>query len=132
MTPGTLPIEREGITHKVHIDGMVGYITANMDEDGELQEVFIHGFGVTGTTLQGWADTLAILLSMFLQEGGSLSRLAHKFVHKKFEPNGPTDNPDIPECASVPEYVLRWLAFRFGDEDLKAALDLADQEETLP
>lgn len=126
-----LPVERIGITHKVHINEMVGYITANTSEDGELLEVFVHGFGVVGTTLQGWADSFAIMLSINLQQGGDLSRLAHKFTGKQFEPNGKTDNPDIPECSSIPHYILCWLALRFGDEDLKRELDLAEAKETL-
>jgi hypothetical protein len=71
MTREQLPTQRIGVTHKVHIGGMVGYVTANTNEDGELREVFIHGFGALGSSMQGWADTLAILLSMYLQEDGS-------------------------------------------------------------
>jgi hypothetical protein len=91
----------------------------------------VHGFGALGSTLQGWADSFAILLSMHLQGGGDLAQLAHKFVHKRFEPNGETDNPAIPECSCIPHYVLCWLALRFGDEDLKRELDIAEKERTL-
>lgn len=126
-----LPGERAGITHKVRIGGMSGFITANRQADGSLGEVLIHGFGKLGMDTQGWADTFAIMLSINMQQGGDLAQLARKFAHKRFGPRGETDNPRIPECSCIPDYVLRWLALQFGDADLKRELDLADQEETL-
>lgn len=126
-----LPIERAGLTHKVTIGGTRGFITANSDDDGRVREVFVHGFGVLGSTMQGWADSFAIMLSINLQTGGDLGILFRKFAHKRFDPAGPTDNPAIPECSSVPDYILRWLALRFGDEALRQELVRADEEETL-
>lgn len=123
--------ERAGVTHKVRIGGMSGFITANTYDDGELAEVFIHGFGALGSTMQGWADSFAIMLSIARQSGADLSRIAHKFAHKRFDPSGPTDNPEIPYCYSVPDYILRWLALRFGDEDLREELAKLDAQEIL-
>jgi ribonucleoside-diphosphate reductase alpha chain len=118
-----MPTDRHGKTHKVHIEGMAGYVTANTWEDGSLREVFVHGFGKLGSTIQGWTDSFSILTSIALQEGVSLSDLARRFAYLKFEPYGMTDNPKIPKCYSVPDYIFRWLALEFGDEKLQKELD---------
>lgn len=131
MTRRGLNRDRAGLTHKVTIGGMSGFITANTYPDGTLAEVFIHGFGVLGSTMQGWADSFAIMLSLSMQTGGDLASLARKFAHKRFDPSGPTDNPAIPTCYSVPDYILRWLALRYGDDALRTELSLIDNEEPL-
>lgn len=120
--------ERNGVTHKVHVSGMVGYVTMNIDDDGALREVFIHGFGTYGSTLQGWADSFAIMLSIALQRGTPLTALAPKFLNKRFDPAGKTDNPEIPWCNSIPDYIFRLLALRFHDDDLRGMLTRADAD----
>jgi ribonucleoside-diphosphate reductase alpha chain len=124
----TMPEEREGLTHKVHIEGIVGYITANRREDGSLREVFIHGFGALGSTNQGWTDTFGVLVSLALQADWALSDLAKRFAHVRFDPCGYTDNPEIPHCQSIPDYVFKWLALRFGSAELQDELRLIDNE----
>ena len=58
-----MPAERVGLTKKVHINGIVGYVTANTRPDGTLREVFVHGFGALGSTNQGWTDAFGVMLS---------------------------------------------------------------------
>jgi ribonucleoside-diphosphate reductase alpha chain len=123
-----MPRDRDGISHAVTIGGMRGYITANRYPDGELGEIFIHGFGKMGSTLQGFVDAYAIMASIAFQYGAELPMIARKFAHMKFEPNGDTDNPDIPHCASIPDYIFRWLAWNWGTDDLKRELKLIDEE----
>lgn len=123
-----MPKTREGITHKVHIQGQAGYITMNVDDDGELKEVFIHGFGKVGSVTQGWTDSFAIMLSLWLQAGEEVPPLAKRFAYLRFEPNGETDNEEIPTCHSIPHYVLRLVAKRFGTKQLNQELDEIDQE----
>ncbi len=106
---------REGITHKVSIGGLKGYITANRFEDGSLGEIFIHGFGMLGSTNAAWADAFAVMVSISLQYGAELPMLARKFAHMKFEPHGETDNPKIPHCRSIPDYVFKWIASHEDD-----------------
>lgn len=98
-----MPSDREGVTHLVKIGGMNGYITANRQQDGTLGEIFIHGFGQLGSTNAGWVNSFAIMVSISLQYGVGLPMLALKFAHMKFEPNGETDNPEIPRCYSIPD-----------------------------
>jgi ribonucleoside-diphosphate reductase alpha chain len=126
-----LPDTREGITHKVKINGMSGYITANDHPDGSLGEIFISGFGQLGSSNAGWVNAFAIMLSIGLQYGAELPMLARKFSHMKFEPYGETDDEEIPRCRSIPDYVLRWLAYRYGDEELKKELQAIDERLSL-
>jgi ribonucleoside-diphosphate reductase alpha chain len=123
-----LPTDREGITHKVEIGNFTGYLTANRQADGSLGELFIHGFGSTGSTMEGMINAFAIMASIGFQFGAELPMLARKFAHMRFEPNGETDNPHIPYCHSIPDYIFRWLAFHFGDKSLKKELALIDLE----
>lgn len=129
-----MPIDRHGITHKVEIHDEIhggvqeGYITANCQDDGTLGEVFLQGFGKSGSTLEGWVQLCALLLSTALQYGAEFPVLARKVSHMKFPPHGKTDNPDIPYCRSVPDYLMHWLVLRFGDDELGAELRKIDQE----
>ena len=109
---------RAGFTHKVHIGRLTGYITVNADEQGAPREVFIHGFGGFGSTLQGFCDTFAIMLSISLQHGVTLHTLAGKFGRMTIEPNGETDNPEIPWCWSIPDYIVTLLVHKFGTTEL--------------
>lgn len=111
---------RPGVTHKVRIGDFTGFITVNEDPG----EVFIHDFGKLGSAMQGWADAYAIMVSLYWQSKGDLYTIAERFAHKSFEPCGPTDNPDIPSCASLPDYIFRWLALRWDDDDLKSILGI--------
>lgn len=114
-----MPVERRSLTHKVTIAGQEGYITAGLYDDGSLGEIFIAGFGKEGSTQLGWINSWAIAVSHALQYGSSLRSLARKYHLMRFEPHGRTDNPAIPHCLSVPDYVFRWLVYHFGDDELK-------------
>lgn len=107
--------ERPGITHRVSIAGVKGYMTANRFEDGSLGEIFIYGFGQLGSTNAAWSDSFAIMVSIALQYGAELPMLARKFAHMKFEPYGETDNPKIPHCRSIPDYIFKWIATHEND-----------------
>lgn len=123
-----LPEDRDGITHKAVIGGYEIYMTANRYPDGHLGELFVHGFGKEGSTMLGMVNAFAIMASIAFQYGAELPMLARKFAHMNFEPNGDTDNPDIPYCHSLPDYIFRWLAFNYGDTELKRDLAMIDLE----
>lgn len=120
-----VPVTREGLTVKVEITSPVtgqtqdGYITANRNLDGTLGEVFLTGFGKSGSTLEGWTQFAAMLFSIGLQYGMELQMICRKTAHMKFDPYGKTTDPEIPWCNSVPDYMVRWLALHFGDIRLK-------------
>lgn len=112
--------ERRGLTTRVSIGATRGYITANPTDDGEqVYEIFVHGFGKLGSTVQGWANAFAIMLSVGLQSGMTLDEFAPLLVQMKFEPSGETDNPDIPDCNSVPDYIAQWLVKHYGSPELQ-------------
>lgn len=114
-----MPLERHSLTHKFSIGEQDGYITAGMYEDGTVGEVFITGAGKEGSTLQGMMGAFSIAISYMLQYGVPLEAIVEKYSHMKFEPSGPTKNPEIPFANSIPDYIARWLASRFGDVDLQ-------------
>ncbi|RLC18210.1 MAG: adenosylcobalamin-dependent ribonucleoside-diphosphate reductase [Deltaproteobacteria bacterium] len=111
-----LPDTRSSVTHKFDIAGSEGYITAGLYEDGTLGEVFINMQG-NGSTLQGLMDSFATAISMALQYGVPLERLANKFINSRFEPSGITQNPDIRMTSSLMDYIFRWLSLEFLDNE---------------
>jgi ribonucleoside-diphosphate reductase alpha chain len=42
----------------------------------------------------------------------------------RFEPEGVTQNPEIPFAKSMPDYIMRWLASRFLDADAQEELGI--------
>ncbi len=118
-TNGSVPDTtlRDGGTHRVEFGGMKGYVTVNLDNDGNPFEVFIHGFGQYGSTMSGWVDTLSILLSLCLQNGISIDRLSDRFQELTFDPRGPTDNDTVNECQSLPHYVIEYIKTRYPTKE---------------
>lgn len=110
-----LPDTRSSLTHKFCINGHEGYITAGLYEDGRLGEVFIK-MAKQGSTVSGFADTVATLTSLCLQYGVPVGKLAEKLSHTRFEPSGWTKNEDIRQATSIIDYIFRWLGMNFGSE----------------
>ncbi|MDQ2897101.1 MAG: vitamin B12-dependent ribonucleotide reductase, partial [Actinomycetota bacterium] len=112
-----MPQERQSITHKFSIGGHEGYITAGMYEDGTIGEIFLTDIGKEGSTLRGMMNSFATAISIALQYGVPLETLVQKFSFMRFEPEGITQNPEIPFAKSMPDYIMRWLASRWLDAD---------------
>ena len=117
-----LPTTRKSYTHRVVIGGQWNvYITLGLYDlvcpwgyaGRRPGEVFIT-MDDAGSTLDGFADQWAIAISMLLQAGCSLEDLCGKFAYQKFEPQGMTDNPDIRNAHSIPDYVCRWAYFQIN------------------
>jgi ribonucleoside-diphosphate reductase alpha chain len=123
-----MPRERQSITHKFSIGGHEGYITAGMYEDGSVGEIFITDVGKEGSTLRGMMNSFATAISMALQYGVPLETLVEKFSYMRFEPEGITQNPEIPFAKSMPDYIMRWLASRFLDTDTQEDLGILTPE----
>lgn len=117
-----MPVERQSITNHAVLGGFKFYVTAGMYEDGSLGEVFIKGAGKEGSTVQGLLDAFATMMSIAMQYGAEFDMIARKFSHMRFEPHGDTNNPDIPVARSLIDYIVRWLAMRFGSDELNAEL----------
>jgi ribonucleotide reductase alpha subunit len=123
-----MPRERQSITHKFSIAGHEGYITAGMYEDGTVGEIFLTDIGKEGSTLRGMMNAFATSISIALQYGVPLDTLVEKFSYMRFEPEGITQNPEIPFAKSMPDYIMRWLASRFLDTDIQEELGILTPE----
>jgi ribonucleoside-diphosphate reductase alpha chain len=111
-----MPRERESITHKFSIGGHEGYITAGKYEDGSVGEIFLTDIGKEGSTLRGMLNAFATAISIGLQYGVPLETFVEKFSYMRFDPEGITQNPEIPFAKSMPDYIMRWVASRFIDD----------------
>jgi ribonucleoside-diphosphate reductase alpha chain len=123
-----MPRERQSITHKFSLGGHEGYITAGMYEDGTVGEIFLTDIGKEGSTLRGMMNAFATAISIALQYGVPLETLVQKFSYMRFEPEGITNNPEIPFAKSMPDYIMRWLASRFLDADAQEELGILTPE----
>ncbi len=110
--------ERHSITHKFDIAGHEGYITVGMYDDGAPGEIFV-SMSKQGSTISGLMDSFATAISYALQYGVPLQFLVDKFAHMRFEPSGFTKNPQIPYAKSIVDYLFRWLASKFLDEQAR-------------
>ena len=113
---------RGSVTRNVVIESEQGpvsvFITAGLYEDGRLAEVFVQ-MGQVGSTMRGMLDSWAIMISFALQYGIALDVLVRRFEDTVFPPAGATNNPAIPTCSSVVDYVMGWLAREFGEGETK-------------
>jgi ribonucleoside-diphosphate reductase alpha chain len=113
-----LPNERPSLTHKFSIAGHEGYITVGCYADGQPGEIFIT-MSKEGSVVSGLMDAFATAISMCLQYGVPLQVLVDKFAHTRFEPSGFTNNPRIRIAKSVTDYIFRWLADKYLDQETK-------------
>ena len=122
-----LPDERRALTHKFDIAGHEGYITVGMYEDGSPGEIFV-SMSKQGSTISGLMDSFATAISYALQYGVPLQFLVDKFAHMRFEPSGFTKNPQIPYAKSIVDYLFRWMASKFLDEEAKREVGIIADE----
>ncbi len=104
----TLSSTRESITHKFSINGHEGYLTLGLFDDGSVGEIFIK-MAKEGSTLSGLIQGFCRAFSLCLQFGLPTSEACKRFEGMRFDPMGPTSNPDIPECSSILDYVSKYL-----------------------
>jgi ribonucleoside-diphosphate reductase alpha chain len=119
-----MPRERQSLTHKFSLGGHEGYITAGLYEDKTVGEIFLTDIGKEGSTLRGMMNSFATTISIALQYGVPLETLVRKFSYMRFDPEGMTTNPEIPFAKSLPDYIMRWLASRFLDEEIQEELGI--------
>ncbi|MDA1061942.1 MAG: adenosylcobalamin-dependent ribonucleoside-diphosphate reductase, partial [Chloroflexi bacterium] len=115
-----LPDERPALTHKFRVGEQEGYLTVGLYEDGTPGEVFVK-IAKEGSTVSGLTDAVAVLISIALQYGVSLEKLADKLERTRFEPYGTTSNPDLPFATSIIDYIFRWLRLHFAKDGMAGA-----------
>jgi len=119
-----LPAERSAITHKFKVGSSEGYLTCGIyDDTKELGEIFIN-VSKEGSTLSGFADALATILSISLQYGVPLKDLVNKLSYLKFEPNGFTSNSNIRTTTSIVDYIARYIGLKFLPKEDQIELGL--------
>lgn len=106
---------RDAITHEVHIGGHTVFFTISTFDDGAPAELFLR-VGKIGSSVAGMLDAWAIAFSTALQRGTPLTEFVKHYIGMRFEPNGLTDNPVIPACTSIHDYVCRWMLLRFAPD----------------
>jgi len=109
----SLPVTRESVTHKFAIEKHEGYLTIGLYPDGRPGEIFIK-MAKEGSTISGMCQAFCRAFSLALQFGLSVDEAVKRFKGMRFEPQGFTNNPDIPEASSIVDYVARYLELQFG------------------
>ncbi len=109
----SLPSTRESLTHKFSVANIEGYLTIGMYEDGKPGEVFIK-ISKEGSAISGFCQAFCRAFSLSLQHGLSVDDAVTRFKGMRFEPYGPTNNPDIPDASSIIDYLARYLELHFG------------------
>lgn len=110
----SLPATRQSITHKFSIGGHEGYLTIGLHPDGSPGEIFLK-MAKEGSTISGMCQAYCRAFSLALQYGLTIEDAVIRFRGMRFEPMGPTSNPDIPECSSLVDYIARFLQMHFCD-----------------
>jgi ribonucleoside-diphosphate reductase alpha chain len=107
-----LPTTRRSVTHKFAIAGHEGYLTIGLFDDGTPGELFIK-MSKEGSTLSGLIQGFCRAFSIALQYGMSVQDAVDRFRGMRFDPMGPTSNPEIPEALSILDYVARYLELHY-------------------
>ena len=118
-----LPKRRPSQTISFSVGGAEGYLTAGSYPDDGLGELFVK-LGKQGSTLAGVMDSFAIAVSIGLQYGVPLETFVEKFTNLRFEPAGPTDDPDIRMAQSIMDYVFRRLALDYLDFETRSFMGI--------
>jgi ribonucleoside-diphosphate reductase alpha chain len=118
-----LPKKRLSQTVSYTVGGAEGYLTASAYPDGGVGEVFLR-MSKQGSTLAGVMDAFSVAISIGLQYGVPLETFVRKFTNMRFEPAGPTDDPDIRMATSVLDYIFRRVALDHLDFDQRVELGI--------
>lgn len=118
-----LPRDRRGFTRKIEIHAGDGdgprvvdvYVTVGLYDDGAPGEVFLR-IGKAGSLASGAFDALSTIMSIALQYGVPMQAMVEKLRAMRFEPSGPTGDPEIGIALSICDAVAKWLALRFCGE----------------
>ena len=111
-TRNSLPPTRSSITHKFTIGGHEGYLTIGLHADGRPGEIFIK-MSKEGSTLSGLIQGFCRAFSLALQYGLPMQDACDRFRGMRFDPMGPTSNPEIPEALSILDYVAKYLELHY-------------------
>ena len=95
--------------------------------DGRLGEIFID-MHKEGAAYRSMLNCFSMLTSIALQYGVPLEVYVSKFSHMRFEPSGPTNDPDIRAAKSIVDYVFRWMGKKFLTVDQQEEIGILSPE----
>jgi ribonucleoside-diphosphate reductase alpha chain len=122
-----LPDDRTEIGRKFRVGEYEGYIHVGLYEDGTPGDIFVD-IAKEGTTLAGLMNSFMIAVSLGLQYGVPLEVYVSKYAHMRFEPSGPTNDPDIRAAKSIVDYVFRWMGKKFLTVDQQEEVGILSPE----
>jgi ribonucleoside-diphosphate reductase alpha chain len=122
-----IPDDRTEIGRKFRVGEYEGYIHVGLFEDGTPGDIFLD-IAKEGTTLAGLMNSFMIAVSLGLQYGVPLEVYVSKFSHMRFEPSGPTNDPDIRTAKSIVDYVFRWMGKKFLTVDQQEEIGILSAE----
>lgn len=108
-----LPSTRNSITHKFTVDRHEGYLTIGLYPDGSPGEIFLK-VAKEGSALSGFCQAFCRAFSLAMQHGLSIEDAVARFKGMRFEPMGPTSNPDIPNASSIVDYIACYLELNYA------------------
>ena len=111
-----LPNTRSSLTHKMVINGLTGrfkgFLVVGLYDDGTPGELFVT-VDQSAPDTRGALRDMATMISIALQWGAPIDTIIKHLLHHRYEPSGPTENPDIRIAKSISDYIGRWLATTF-------------------
>ncbi len=122
-----LPEDRTEIGRKFRVGDYEGYIHVGLFDDGTPGDIFVD-IAKEGTTLAGLMNSFMISVSLGLQYGVPLEVYVSKFSHMRFEPAGPTNDPDIRVAKSIVDYIFRWMGKKFLTVDQQEEIGILSPE----
>ena len=122
-----LPDDRTEVGRKFRVGEYEGYIHVGLFDDGTAGDIFVD-IAKEGTTLAGLMNSFMISVSLGLQYGVPLEVYVSKFSHMRFEPSGPTNDPDIRAAKSIVDYVFRWMGKKFLTVDQQEEIGILSPE----
>jgi len=122
-----LPDDRTEVGRKFRVGEYEGYIHVGVFDDGTAGDIFVD-IAKEGTTLAGLMNSFMISVSLGLQYGVPLEVYVSKFAHMRFEPSGPTNDPDIRNAKSIVDYVFRWMGKKFLTVDQQEEIGILSPE----
>jgi ribonucleoside-diphosphate reductase alpha chain len=122
-----LPDDRTEVGRKFRVGDYEGYIHVGLFDDGTPGDIFVD-IAKEGTTLAGLMNSFMISVSLGLQYGVPLEVYVSKFSHMRFEPSGPTNDPDIRIAKSLVDYIFRWMGKKFLSVDQQEEIGILSPE----
>ncbi len=107
------PMRRPSTIQKAVVGGHKVYTAVSAYPDGRPCEVFIT-LHREGSAFRALMECMAMMISLGLQYGIPLEKIAHTLSGSRFEPDGVVEgNAGVKECRSIVDYVVQEMVASF-------------------